>query len=63
MLRVNSEATEAEAALYREKVGDIFYVIVFGILEPLYETHPELKPAGWDDHSALSVSPLDQTSS
>jgi hypothetical protein len=48
ILRVNAACGEAEASLYREKIGDIFYVIVFGILEPLYEKHPELKPPNWD---------------
>jgi hypothetical protein len=48
ILRVNAGCGEAEAALYREKIGDIFYVIVFGILEPLYERHPQLKPPNWD---------------
>jgi hypothetical protein len=49
MLQVNASCGEAEAALYREKIGDIFYILVFGLLEPLYEEHPRLKPADWDD--------------
>ncbi len=48
ILRVNAGCSEAEASSYREKIGDIFYVIVFGILEPLYEKHPQLKPPDWD---------------
>lgn len=48
MVRVNAGCDEVEAARYREKIGDIFYVIVFGILEPLYEKHPQLKPPDWD---------------
>jgi hypothetical protein len=48
ILRVNAGCSEAEASLYREKIGNIFYVIMFGILEPLYEKHPQLKPLDWD---------------
>lgn len=50
ILRVNAGCGEAEASLYREKIGDIFYVIVFGLLEPLYKKHPQLKPPDWDDN-------------
>jgi hypothetical protein len=48
IVSVNAGCDEAEASLYREKIGDIFYIIVFGILEPLYEKHPQLKPPDWD---------------
>ena len=53
IVRVNALCGEAEASLYREKIGDIFYVIVFGILEPLYEKHPQLKPPDWDDTKVI----------
>jgi hypothetical protein len=49
ILRVNTGCSESEASLYREKICDIFYIIVFGILEPLYDKHPQLKPPNWDD--------------
>ena len=49
ILRVNAGCSEAAASLYREKIGDIFYIIVFGILEPLYGKHPQVKPPDWDD--------------
>jgi len=52
ILRVNAGCDEAEASLYREKIADIFYIIVFGILEPLYEQHPQLKPPDWDEREA-----------
>jgi hypothetical protein len=45
---VNRRCSEEDAAEYREKISDIFYIIVFKILEPLYEQHPQLKPADWD---------------
>ena len=40
MLEVNKTCSEAEAAGYRQKIGDIFYILVLGLLEPLYEEHP-----------------------
>ena len=45
---VNRRCSKEEAAAYREKIGDIFYIIVFKLLEPLYEQHPHLKPSDWD---------------
>jgi hypothetical protein len=45
---INRRGSEVEAAAYREKIGDIFYIIVFKLLEPLYEQHPHLKPSDWD---------------
>ena len=47
MLDVNKRCSEEEAAAYRDKIGDIFYIITFKLLEPLYEQHPQLKPADW----------------
>jgi hypothetical protein len=49
MLHVNKTCSEDEAAVYRQKIGDLFYILVFGLLEPLYEEHPQLKPPDWDD--------------
>ena len=48
LVDVNQRCSEVEAAAYREKIGDIFYIIVFKLLEPLYEQHPHLKPSDWD---------------
>ena len=48
MMQVNKTCSETEAAAYRQRIGDIFYIIVFDILEPLYEEHPQLKPVDWD---------------
>lgn len=48
VLRVNQSCSEVEAKRYRQKIGDIAYILVFDILEPLYEEHPGLKPADWD---------------
>jgi len=52
MLQVNQTCSEAEATVYRQKIGDIFYILVFGLLEPLYQEHPQLKPSDWDDRKA-----------
>ncbi len=46
---VNERCSREEAEAYREKVGNIFYDIVFKMLEPLSDKHPELKPLDWDD--------------
>jgi hypothetical protein len=46
--RVMQSCSEEEAAVYKQKVSDIFYIITFGLMEPLYEEHPQLKPADWD---------------
>jgi hypothetical protein len=47
--RVMHSCSEEEATVYKQKVGDIFYIITFGLMEPLYEEHPQLKPENWDD--------------
>ena len=49
IVTVNECCEKSEAELYRRKIGDIFYIIVFGLLEPLYKTHPQLKPSDWED--------------
>lgn len=46
--QVSTACSEAETSIYRKKIGDIFYIIVFGLLEPLYEEHPQLKPSDWE---------------
>lgn len=46
MIEVNHSCSEEEAP-YRDKIGDLFYIITFKLLEPLYEEHPHLKPEGW----------------
>jgi hypothetical protein len=48
MRQVSNACSEDETAIYRKKIGDIFYIIVFGLLEPLYEDHPQLKPSDWE---------------
>jgi hypothetical protein len=49
LVRVRQRCNAEEAEAYSQKIGDIFYIIVFDLLEPLYEKHPQLKPANWDD--------------
>jgi hypothetical protein len=38
-----------EAAAYQKAVGRVAGAIVMDVLERLYEKHPELKPANWDE--------------
>lgn len=45
---VRSRCDEAEAQQYVHAVGNVCCEIIFRIMEPLYEAHPELKPEGWD---------------
>jgi hypothetical protein len=47
---VNENASAAESEKYRHAVGKILYTLVFDLWEPLYQEHPRLKPADWDDH-------------
>jgi hypothetical protein len=46
---VKQKCPSDEAAAYQRATGRIVGPIVMDVLEPLYETHPELKPANWDD--------------
>ncbi len=47
IINVNNLCSEEEASAYRQKIGDIFYIITFKLLEPLYEQHRQLKPPDW----------------
>jgi hypothetical protein len=38
-----------EFAAYHKAVGQVFFAMLHAIIEPLYESNPSLKPAGWDD--------------
>ena len=38
-----------EYATYKEAIGKVASRIVFDVLEPLYDQHPNLKPPEWDD--------------
>jgi hypothetical protein len=49
ILEVNKNCSDDEAKNYRQKVGTIFSTIVFDLMEPLYQEHPELKPEDWED--------------
>ena len=54
--QVSKNCSEDEMSFYRRKISDIFGIIVFDMLEPLYEEHPQLKPEGWDDSQYLKSS-------
>jgi hypothetical protein len=49
IVEVNASATPDEAGVYRHLVGELFYSIIFKLLEPNYEQHPDLKPDSWDE--------------
>jgi hypothetical protein len=49
ILEVNKSCRDDEAKKYRQTVGAIFSTIVFDLMEPLYQEHPELKPEDWKD--------------
>lgn len=48
---VKGASSPEEYTQYRKAVGKIACRIVFDVLEPLYDQHPELKPPKWDDWS------------
>jgi len=41
--------TESEFKVYSDHVSDLFYILTFKLLEPLYYQHPEPRPDGWDE--------------
>jgi hypothetical protein len=45
---VNKHCSEEQAKAYRQKITGLFSVLVFELMEPLYEAHPKLKPSDWD---------------
>jgi hypothetical protein len=53
MRQVSQSCSEDETSFYRRKISVIFSIIVFDMLEPLYEEHPQLKPEDWDDRQDL----------
>ena len=53
LLYVNERCDEDEARAYRERVGDLFYNLIFKVLEPLYVDHPQLRPKDWDDRAPM----------
>jgi len=44
-----SACDESQIEDYSKHVGDIFYIITFKPLEPIYRQHPELRPDDWED--------------
>lgn len=49
ILEVNKQCNEEQAKAYRQKIGSIFSILVFDLMEPLYQAHPELKPPDWEE--------------
>jgi hypothetical protein len=46
---VERSCSPEEYAAYNKAVGKVVARIVFDVVEPLYEKHPNLKPPGWDE--------------
>ncbi len=46
---VRERCSEEETKNYLQQVGNVLYELIFRMMEPLYEAHPELKPDGWTD--------------
>jgi hypothetical protein len=46
---VTRACSAEEAAAYSDAADHIIQPLVLDILEPLFTSHPELKPAHWDD--------------
>jgi len=47
--QVNEHCSAGEAEDYRQRIGKIFYTMIFDLWEPLYKQHPELKPEDWTE--------------
>ena len=46
---VRERCSEEEIKNYLQQVGNVLYDLISRMMEPLYKTHPELKPEGWTD--------------
>lgn len=46
---VEEHCSSDEYAAYKKATSRLAASIVFDVMEPLYEKHPGLKPANWDD--------------
>jgi hypothetical protein len=49
LLIARDACDESQLKDYNRHVGDLFYIITFKLLEPIYQQHPELRPEDWDD--------------
>jgi hypothetical protein len=45
---VRQKCSESEAHEYVQAVGRACAEIIFGLMEPLYQRHPNLAPESWD---------------
>jgi hypothetical protein len=50
---VRERCSKEGAEAYQSRVGDLFYNVIFKVLEPLYVDHPHLRPEDWDDRSPM----------
>jgi hypothetical protein len=47
VVRARCDVDETQA--YLQRVGDLFYNIIFKVQEHLYEQHPEMWPENWGE--------------
>ena len=45
---VASKSSVEDLQRYRQAIGRVCGSLVLDVLEPLYKTHPKLKPASWN---------------
>jgi hypothetical protein len=55
---VREQCSPEEHKAYLKATSRIACGIVFDVMEPLYERHPELKPANWDEADNGPLSPM-----
>jgi hypothetical protein len=49
------KCSQEEFQAYKKTVGRLFFAILEEVLEPVYDSNPSLKPAGWDNLDSLSA--------
>jgi hypothetical protein len=55
MLIARSACDAAQIEEYSKYVGDLFYIITFKLLEPIYLQHHELRPGDWKDKPPMDL--------
>ncbi len=48
MKAVEEKCSPEDFKAYKKAIGRVVCAIVFDVITPLYDEHPELKPPGWD---------------
>jgi hypothetical protein len=48
MKTVEEKCSPEDFKTYKKAIGRVVGAIVFDVIAPIYDVHPELKPPGWD---------------